>query len=93
MPAFSEGRLPSSAAFPRAWSPPSPYIFLSLALAIGFKSGLFNIGVEGQFYIGAFAWRGREYALRGLPAIVFLPLIILIAARWAAGLGGYPGLS
>ena len=30
-----------------------PYILLSLAVAVGFKAGLFNIGVEGQFYIGA----------------------------------------
>ncbi len=37
-----------------------PYIFLSLGVAVGFKSGLFNIGVEGQFYIGAIsaAWVG-----------------------------------
>src|SRR5665647_1561776 len=25
-----------------------PYVFLSLAVAVGFKAGLFNIGVEGQ---------------------------------------------
>ena len=31
----------------------TPYVFLGLGLAIGFKAGLFNIGVEGQFYIGA----------------------------------------
>jgi len=67
-----------------------PYIFLSLGLAIGFKSGLFNIGVEGQFYIGAIAvaWAGALPALRSLPAIVFLPLIILVGALggglWAA---------
>jgi simple sugar transport system permease protein len=67
-----------------------PYIFLSLGLAIGFKAGLFNIGVEGQFYIGAIAvaWVGAIPALRSLPAIVFLPLIILAGALggglWAA---------
>ena len=67
-----------------------PYIFLSLGLAIGFKSGLFNIGVEGQFYIGAIAvaWAGALPALRSLPAIVFLPLILLVGALggglWAA---------
>ena len=65
-----------------------PYILLSLAVAVGFKSGLFNIGVEGQFYIGAIsaAWVGQ--AVQGLPAIISLPLAIgagaLGGAIWAA---------
>jgi len=32
-----------------------PLIFTGLAVAIGFRSGLFNIGGEGQLYWGAFA--------------------------------------
>jgi ABC-type uncharacterized transport system permease subunit len=65
-----------------------PYILLSLGVAVGFKAGLFNIGVEGQFYIGAIsaAWVGAS--LRGLPAIIHLPLAIgagaLGGAIWAA---------
>ena len=65
-----------------------PYIFLSLAVAVGFKAGLFNIGVEGQFYIGAIsaAWAGQ--AFHGLPAIIHLPLTLLAGmlggAIWAA---------
>ncbi len=31
----------------------TPYIFAGLAVAVGFRCGLFNIGVEGQLYIGA----------------------------------------
>lgn len=65
-----------------------PYILLSLGLAVGFKSGLFNIGVEGQFYLGAIgaAWAG--VAFKGLPAIIHLPLVLIIGALggafWAA---------
>lgn len=61
----------------------TPYIFLSLAVALGFKAGLFNIGVEGQFYIGAIAgaWVGTLF--NNLPALVHLPLVLL-----AAGAGG-----
>ena len=33
----------------------TPYIFGGLAVALGFRCGLFNIGVEGQFGIGALA--------------------------------------
>ncbi len=65
-----------------------PYIMLSLGIAVGFKAGLFNIGVEGQFYIGAVsaAWMGAS--LQGLPAIIHLPLTVLAGAAggavWAA---------
>jgi simple sugar transport system permease protein len=69
-----------------------PYVFLSLGLAISFKSGLFNIGVEGQFYVGAIsaAWAGQ--LTNNLPAIIHLPLALaagmLGGAIWAA----IPGL-
>jgi general nucleoside transport system permease protein len=65
-----------------------PYILLGLGVAVGFKAGLFNIGVEGQFYIGAIsaAWAGQ--AFHGLPAIIHLPLTLLAGmlggAIWAA---------
>jgi simple sugar transport system permease protein len=66
----------------------TPYVWLGLALAISFKAGLFNIGAEGQFYIGAIsaAWAG--WAFQGLPAIIHLPLVLLAGAlgggMWAA---------
>ncbi|MCX6029998.1 MAG: ABC transporter permease [Chloroflexi bacterium] len=68
-----------------------PYIFLSLGLALGFKAGLFNIGVEGQFYIGAIsaAWAGQ--AVSGLPAIIHLPLTLLAGAIGGAIWAGIPG--
>jgi ABC-type uncharacterized transport system permease subunit len=77
---------------PRAFSETlvatTPYILLSLAVGVGFKAGLFNIGVEGQFFIGAIttAWVGQ--AFHGLPAIIHLPLTLLAGmlggAIWAA---------
>ncbi len=68
-----------------------PYVFLSLAVALGFKAGLFNIGVEGQFYIGAIsaAWAGQ--AASGLPAIIHLPLTLLAGAIGGAIWAGIPG--
>ena len=32
----------------------TPLIFAGLSVAVGFKAGLFNIGVEGQYLFGAF---------------------------------------
>ena len=68
-----------------------PYILLSLAVAMGFKAGLFNIGVEGQFYIGAVsaAWAGQ--AVQGLPALIHLPLTILAGAIGGAIWAAIPG--
>lgn len=64
----------------------TPYIFASLAVAVGFKAGLFNIGVEGQFTIGAVcaAWAGAFGLFAGLPAIIHLPLTLLAAALGGA---------
>lgn len=69
----------------------TPYVFLGLGLAIGFKAGLFNIGVEGQFYIGAISavWAGIVFT--GLPAIIHLPLVILAGALGGAIWAGIPG--
>ncbi len=68
-----------------------PYIFLSLAVAVGFKSGLFNIGVEGQFDIGAIAGAFVGQAFHGLPAIIHLPLTLACAALGGAIWAGIPG--
>jgi general nucleoside transport system permease protein len=68
-----------------------PYILLSLAVAVGFKSGLFNIGAEGQFYIGAIgaAWAGVTFG--NLPAIILLPLSLGIGALGGAIWAGFAG--
>ena len=60
----------------------TPYILAGLAVAFAFRTGLFNIGVEGQLLMGwlAAAWVG--YAV-DLPRIIHLPLALLAAA--AAG--------
>ena len=69
----------------------TPYIFAGLAVALGFKCNLFNIGAEGQLYIGALtsAWIG--YNVTGLPAIIHMPLAFLGGALAAALWGGHPG--
>jgi simple sugar transport system permease protein len=69
-----------------------PYIFLGLGVAVGFKTGLFNIGVEGQFYLGAVigAYVGQAFTFP-LPAIIHLPLTLLAGALTGAIWAGIPG--
>ena len=74
----------------------TPYIFGGLAVALAFKGGLFNIGVEGQLALGAVATAFVGYALPDilgfdLPIFIHLPLAIaagmLMGAFWAAIVG------
>ncbi|NJQ14613.1 ABC transporter permease [Streptomyces bohaiensis] len=68
-----------------------PYYLAAVAVAIGFRMNLFNIGVDGQYQVAAFfaAVVGGALALGGF---VQIPIIILTAmvvgALWA-GIAGY----
>lgn len=66
----------------------TPYIFAGLAVALGFRGGLFNIGGEGQYYIAGLFSVYVGYAVTGLPWIIHLPLALLAGmvggAIWAA---------
>jgi len=69
----------------------TPYIFAGLAVAIGFRCGLFNIGAEGQFFMGALGSAYVGYSIVGLPAYIHLPLAILAGAAAGAIWGAIPG--
>ena len=70
----------------------TPLVFTGLAVAIGFRAGLFNIGAEGQLYLGGFAAAMAALALARAPAP--LPLVGALAAAAAAGAvwGAIPGV-
>jgi len=65
-----------------------PYIFAGLAVALGFRAGLFNIGGEGQIGVGWLVAAVAGFAFSGLPAVIHLPLAIaagaVAAGLWAA---------
>nr|WP_110943512.1 ABC transporter permease [Virgibacillus senegalensis] len=69
----------------------TPYIFTGLAVAFAFRSGLFNIGAEGQVIVGwlASVWVGAAF---DAPLVIHLPLAILAAALAGAIWGFIPGL-
>lgn len=66
----------------------TPYIFVGLAVAVGFRAGLFNIGAEGQYFIGGLTSVYVGYSATGLPWYLHLPLALLAGmaggATWAA---------
>ncbi|MCW5875728.1 MAG: ABC transporter permease [Anaerolineales bacterium] len=69
-----------------------PYIFAGLAVALGFRAGLFNIGAEGQLFIGAITSVYVGFAFTGLPAIIHVPLALGAGALGGALWGFIPGL-
>lgn len=71
-----------------------PFVIAGLAVALGFKAGLFNIGAEGQLYIAAvFAvFVGYSDIFAGLPALVHLPLVLIAGVIGGLLWGSIPGI-
>ncbi|MBT4288843.1 MAG: ABC transporter permease [Deltaproteobacteria bacterium] len=70
----------------------TPLIFTGLSVAFGFRCGLFNIGAEGQLYIGAMLTTLIAIWLDGSSTWILLP-VCFITAFVAGGIwGGIPGL-
>ena len=69
-----------------------PLLLAGLAVTLAFQAGLWNIGAEGQLYLGALAatWGGLTFS--GLPAYLLLPLMILGGFVGGAVWGAVPGL-
>ncbi|RYL92646.1 ABC transporter permease [Sporolactobacillus sp. THM19-2] len=69
-----------------------PLVLAGIAVAFAFRTGLFNIGVEGQLMAGWLASVACAILLDGLPKFILLPLSI-IAGGVAGGFWGFiPGL-
>ncbi len=70
----------------------TPLLLTGLAAAVAFRMRVWNIGGEGQLYLGALAAAGAGIALDGQAAGVLIPAMVaaglLAGAAWAA----IPGL-
>ena len=61
-----------------------PYIVAGLSVAFSFKTGVFNIGAEGQFVVGAMGAAVTSILLPDLPKPVLIPLCFLAAMTMGA---------
>ncbi|MEO1287869.1 MAG: ABC transporter permease [Chloroflexota bacterium] len=68
-----------------------PYVNAGLAVALGFKAGLFNIGAEGQLFIGGTlaVWIG--ISVTGVHPIIHILLVIAFGILGGMIWGGIPG--
>ena len=85
--ALVQGAAGSPTALGRTLLGATPLVFTGLAVAVAFRAGLFNIGGEGQFYIGAItaAWVGVALGSLGpLGTLLVLLACILTGFLWGA---------
>lgn len=68
----------------------TPLILSGLAVAIGLRAGLFNIGAQGQLISGALASAWAGYAL-DLPTLIHIPVALLFGAFFGALVGFIAG--
>jgi len=70
----------------------TPLMFTGIATAVAFRANIFNMGVEGQLYLGAFAAAYVGFTFHGLPPVVHVSLCLLAALAAGALYALIPGL-
>ena len=70
----------------------TPLVLSGLAVAVGLRAGLFNIGAQGQLLSGslAAAWAGITFD--GLPGYIHIPVALIIGAFFGSVVAGISGL-
>ncbi len=74
--ALLEGAVGDSSAIGRTFLNATPLVFTGLAVAVAFRAGLFNIGGEGQLYIGAITAAALGVSL-GFPGPLAIVVVIV----------------
>lgn len=68
-----------------------PLLFAGLAVALAFRSGLFNIGAQGQFIFGAIGASYVGFAYE-FPPLIHVPLVLIAGIALGGLFGGFVGL-
>lgn len=70
----------------------TPLLFGALAVALGNRGGVFNIGVDGQIYIGAVFATGLGFLFKSIPLPPSLMVVLVLLAGCIGG-GLYAGIA
>ena len=87
-----KGAFGSSVGWMGTLTKATPLIFTGLAAAFASWGGCFNIGIEGQLYMGALAAALTGYYGSGLPGVLLIPLCLISAMAAAIVWAFIPGL-
>lgn len=58
----------------------APLVLIAIGLSLGFKAGIWNIGAEGQYIIGALFGAGAGLAFYPSESVLIFPLMVLAGA-------------
>ncbi|SPH22321.1 hypothetical protein ASD8599_03065 [Ascidiaceihabitans donghaensis] len=58
----------------------APLVLIAIGLALGFKAGIWNIGAEGQYIMGALFGAGVGLAFYPMDSFIVFPLMVLAGA-------------
>jgi len=89
--ALFEGAFGGLDAIINTFAQTTPLIFGGLSVALAFKAGLFNIGAQGQFLLGALGAVAAGVALSSQPPIIAIPLALGAGMLAGAFWGFIPG--
>jgi simple sugar transport system permease protein len=91
--AMLRGSLGDEYAFTETLVKMTPLLLTGLAVAIAFRMQLWNIGAEGQLYMGAVAAAGTAlFLLPDARGLVLIPAMLIAGAIGGAFWGGIPGV-
>jgi simple sugar transport system permease protein len=69
----------------------TPLVLSGLAVAVGLRAGLFNIGAQGQLLSGALAAAWAGVSLHGLPGYIHIPIALIAGAFFGSVVAGISG--
>ena len=86
-----QGAFGSIGALSETLTNAAPLILAGLAVGLGFRAGLFNIGAEGQILLGGMSALFVAFTFDGLPLAIHLPLALIGGILGGAIFGAIPG--
>ncbi|MBI2880519.1 MAG: ABC transporter permease [Candidatus Tectomicrobia bacterium] len=93
--ALWNGAFGTPAGFGLAITRTIPLLFVGLSVSLAFRCGLFNIGGEGQLYMGALASTALAIYLPEMPWVLHFPIVLagsfLMGGGWGAVAGWVRG--
>lgn len=87
-----EGAFGSEAGIFRTLTRATPLLIIAIGICIAFRAGVINIGAEGQLFVGAISATAFSiYVGPALPAVILVPLTLLVGLLAGAFWGSIPG--
>ncbi|MFI5254673.1 MAG: ABC transporter permease [Candidatus Limnocylindrales bacterium] len=83
---------PSLNAIVNTFVATAPLVLAGLSVGFGFKAGLFNIGAQGQFLVGALGAVAAGIAVSSQPSIIAIPIALAGGMLAGAAWGFIPGI-